>query len=46
MSVAVLGTAGYLRDQTGNRRFWPIEVTVAQINIKKLKKNLPLSIAE
>jgi predicted P-loop ATPase len=36
----------YLRDQTGNRRFWPIEVTVPQINIKKLKKHLPQIWAE
>jgi putative DNA primase/helicase len=44
--IATTNDDTYLRDQTGNRRFWPIEVTVAQINIKKLKKNLPQIFAE
>ena len=44
--IATTNDDTYLRDQTGNRRFWPIEVTVAQINIKKLKKNLAQIFAE
>lgn len=30
----------YLRDDTGNRRFWPIAVNVDSINIEKLKRNI------
>jgi hypothetical protein len=44
--IATTNDDTYLRDQTGNRRFWPIEVTVPQINIKKLKKNLAQIFAE
>lgn len=36
----------YLRDATGNRRFWPIKVGVEVIDIQKLKRNLGLIWAE
>lgn len=31
---------GYLRDMTGNRRYWPIRVTVEEIDIALLEENL------
>lgn len=30
----------YLRDNTGNRRFWPVECTVPEVNIEKLDRNV------
>lgn len=41
----VMGTVnpsgtGYLKDHTGNRRYWPIECRIKSIPIEKLQKNI------
>ena len=36
----------YLRDKTGNRRYWPIEVLLAFIDINRLRHELPQIYAE
>jgi len=38
--IGTTNESEYLRDTTGNRRFWPVYCTIESINIDKLRKNI------
>lgn len=38
--IGTTNESEYLRDNTGNRRFWPVYCTAESINIEKLERNI------